>query len=256
MLSVEDPLWMATPIPGRRLSIISDERRQRLTRLVNQFGLEPTTTIWPRLNRALIHRSHRAEAGLDEDNERLEFLGDSVIGLACTEYILRLYPASDEGALSKLRASLVSRAILGHIARDLGVGELLLLGAGEEKSGGRERVSILGSTLEAICGVLYLHYSWGDLRGPMRNTVIIPAISLANQNVIVDYKSRLQEHTQRIEQRVPEYRVVLEEGPDHDKHFVVEVWLGERRLGSGAGKRKKVAENEAARAALVAVGEG
>jgi ribonuclease-3 len=250
MLSVEDPLWMATPIPGRRLSIIEPERRAKLTGLVQQFGLEPTGTIWPRLNRALIHRSHRAEAGLDEDNERLEFLGDSVIGLSCTEYILRLFPESDEGALSKLRASLVSRAILGHIARDLGVGNLLLLGTGEEKSGGRERLSILGSTLEAICGVLYLHYSWSDLRAPLRNTVILPAISLANQNIIVDHKSRLQELTQRTEQRVPEYRVTSEQGPDHDKDFIVEVWLGDRMLGTGAGKRKKGAENEAARQAL------
>lgn len=253
MLSVEDPMWLVTPAPPRRAAQMTNERREQLAALVRRFGLEPTESIWPRLNRSMIHRSYRTEAGLDEDNERLEFLGDSVIGLACTEYILRLHPESDEGALSKLRASLVSRASLGVIARDLGVGDLLLLGAGEEKSGGRHRISTLGSTLEAVCGVLYLHYTWSELRGPLRQAVIIPAIALANQNLLVDYKSRLQEWTQREAQTVPDYRVIGERGPEHDKTFIVEVWLGDKLLGSGSGKKKRIGENEAARVALEAL---
>ncbi len=131
---------------------LTPERVGQLRPLLEAFSLPPREDLWPRLNRALIHRSYRTEAGLDEDNERLEFLGDSVIGLAATEYILREEPLSDEGKLSKLRATIVSRALLGEIGQRMGIGPLLLLGAGEARSGGHDRHSIIGSALEAICG--------------------------------------------------------------------------------------------------------
>lgn len=250
MMRMDDESWRPTPIPGRRLSDITDQRKFQLSRVLAAFGLEPDPMIWVRLNRAFIHRSYRTEAGLDEDNERLEFLGDSVIGLVCTESILRLYQDSDEGWLSKLRAAIVSRAILGQIALDMKLGQLLLLGAGEERSGGRNRVSLLGSTLEAVCGVLFLHYPWTEIREPIRRAILLPALELARMNHIADYKSKLQELTQKTHQQIPEYRLLNEGGPDHEKSFTVQVWLANRMLGQGSGARKKLAENDAAKAAL------
>lgn len=235
---------------------ISPQRRGELVRILEYFGLTPQGNIWTRLNQAMIHRSHRAEAGLNEDNERLEFLGDSVIGLACTEHLIRLYPDSDEGSLSKLRATLVSRQVLGRIAVDMELGELLLLGTGEERSGGRERRSILGSALEAVVGAMYLEYAWRELHQAIVEGIIEPALELNEKNQIVDYKSRLQEWTQRELQEVPEYDVIREEGPDHLKEFEVEVRLEEKLLGRGVGRRKKTAENEAARDALAKISKG
>ncbi len=229
---------------------ISLERRDELGRIVASFGLPAFETLWPRLNRAFVHRSYRAESGLEEDNERLEFLGDSVIGLACTEHLVNLHPDWDEGTLSKLRATLVSRQMLGKIAQEMELGELLLLGAGEERSGGRERKSILGSALEAVAGAFYLEYSWRELRPALVRTIIVPALELNRKNQIVDYKSQLQEWAQSLYQRVPSYQVVYEGGPDHEKTFEVEVYLDEHWLGHGSGRRKKIAENEAARHAL------
>ncbi len=184
----------------------------------------------------------------------MEFLGDSVIGLICTEHILRQSPESDEGTLSKLRASLVSRASLGRIAMNLGLGELMLLGAGEARNGGRERPSILGSALEAICGAFYLDIPWKELGISITNTIIIPAMEASREDQLIDYKSKLQEWAQKEFQKVPEYTVVSAEGPDHLKEFAVEVSVENRKLGTGRGPRKKVAENEAAHDALVQMG--
>ena len=251
-----DPVLLNPEETAARVSpmVIAPERITLLAGVLKQFGLPFNNTIWPRLNRAFIHRSYRTEAGLDEDNERLEFLGDSVIGLATTEYLLRKYPTVDEGWLSKARAAVVSRAILGEVGKRLNLGQYLLLGQGEEKSGGRSRVSILGSTLEAACGVFYLHYKWEEIRDPLRRTVVYPAMELVHGNHLVDHKSRLQEWTQKEYQQVPEYTVISEGGPDHSKTFEVEVRVGNQMLGKGEGRRKKVAENEAARAALLKLG--
>lgn len=235
-----------------RVMSVGMERRAELALLLGRFGLKPTQQVWERLNRAFVHRSYRTEANLDEDNERLEFLGDSVIALLTTEYLLMLYPALNEGWLSKLRASMVSRAVLGEIGRELRFGDLLVLGTGEERSGGRLRPSIIGSALEAFCGVLYLYYPYDLIREPIRTHVIIPALDLVQKQHLVDYKSQLQEWTQRQYQKVPDYTVVTEEGPDHSKVFEVEVRIGETVLGRGRGNRKKTAENDAARQALAA----
>ncbi len=240
---------MSAP-PDRRTFAVSDDRRAVLRPIVERFGLDPDRVNWERLNRAFLHRSHRTEANLDEDNERLEFLGDSVIGLACTEYLLRENPASDEGGLSKVRAALVSRAILGRVGEDLGLGGLLLLGTGEDRSGGRQRASTLGSTLEAVCGAFHLDFPWEELRQVIWRVVIVPALAHNEGAVLVDHKSALQEHVQAELQRAPEYRVVGETGPDHAKIFHVEVAIDGRVLGRGEGPRKQVAENEAARDAL------
>lgn len=229
---------------------LSRERIEQLEPLLGHFDLPPREDLWPRLNRALIHRSYRTEAALDEDNERLEFLGDSVIGLAATEYILREQPLSDEGKLSKLRATIVSRALLGELGQRMAIGPLLLLGAGEARSGGHDRASIIGSALEAVCGAFYLTYPWEQVRAALQNAVIIPAMGLRVESGVVDFKSRLQEWSQKVHQQVPHYRLVADTGPDHEKLFRVEVYLEGKRLGVGEGPRKKSAENSAARDAL------
>ncbi len=242
--AVEKPVVVTLP------ATIDAERRGQLVKLLAVFRLKENESVGKRLHRALIHRSYRTEAGISEDNERLEFLGDSVIGLACTEYLLKLNPDMDEGVLSKIRAAAVSRAVLGDIAKSIGIGPLLLLGTGEERSGGRERASILGSALEAVCGAIYLSYKWEEIREPLCVEIIDPALTMIRQDHVVDFKSRLQEWSQRDHQVVPTYRVIGEGGPDHSKVFEVEVLLGERILAKGAGKRKKQAENDAARQAM------
>lgn len=236
----------ATPLPV--------ERVEELSHVFALIGLPPNDEALELLDRAFIHRSHRGESGGDHDNERLEFLGDSVIGLICTEYLLERFPDGDEGVLSKLRASMVSRTVLGEVALQMDLGPLMKLGTGEDRSGGRRRRSTLGSVLEAVCGALYLHYSWEELRAAIVRRIIIPALRLTEDRVLHDYKSILQEWSQKLGEGVPEYRVVEERGPEHERIFAVEAWLGDRLLGRGEGRRKKMAENEAARDAITLLG--
>lgn len=227
---------------------LSLERAARLGILTARLGLAPPSSF-ALIHQALIHRSWAVEHA-SSDNERLEFLGDSVISLATAEYLHDSRPQASEGELSQLRASMVSRKILGKVALELGLGELLLLGVGEESSGGRKRLSILGSALEALCGALHQLYPWETLRPAIRREVLDPALHLVESRTLVDYKSRLQEWTQKNLQAVPAYSVTASQGPDHKKEFVVEVWVGGQLVAQGRGARKKWAENEAARQAL------
>lgn len=234
---------------------MDDGRRAELTALLDKFGIAAPASgwsddAWALVDQALTHRSWRVENNAPGDNERLEFLGDAVIGLASTEYLFQSRPGESEGVLSKIKAAMVSRRILGEIALGLGVPQALRLGAGEANSGGRERLSNLGSALEALCGALYRSCPWENLRPALIRAVVEPAHAHAGKNLLVDYKSRLQEWTQKTSKTVPEYRVVGEEGPDHQRHFVVQVWAEGRLLATGRGSRIKTAENEAARLAL------
>src|SRR5688572_957603 len=143
---------------------MTDERRAGLSALLERLGLPVRESVLDILDLALTHRSWAMEQGAESDNERLEFLGDAVIGLATTNYLYTSRPGLDEGGLSKRRAAIVSRRALGEVARSLGIGPLLWLGSGEQSSGGRERSSVLGSALEAVCGALYQHYEFSELR--------------------------------------------------------------------------------------------
>ncbi len=228
---------------------MDNARRVELTGLLTQLGLsipeDPTL-----LDLALTHRSWSVEHQDAEDNERLEFMGDAVISLVTTEYLYQQRPSDEEGTLSKLRAAMVSRRILGEVAADLGLGSMIKLGAGENASGGRLRHSILGSALEAVCAALYHLYEWEDLRRALRKHVVEPALAMAENEVVADYKSRLQEWTQKSLKSVPEYRVRESHGPDHDREFVVEVLVEGEPMAKGRGSRIKLAENDAAREAL------
>ncbi len=228
---------------------MDDTRRAELAGLLTQFGLSVPDDL-SLVELAMTHRSWAAEHQSTDDNERLEFMGDAVIGLITTEYLYEARPDDEEGTLSKLRASMVSRRILGEVALGLGLGPLIRFGAGEESSGGRERHSILGSALEALCAALYHLCEWSDLRSALREHIVLPALAMAENEVVADYKSRLQEWTQKSMQSVPEYRVREALGPDHDREFVVEVVVEGEAVAEGRGSRIKLAENDAARAAL------
>lgn len=229
---------------------MTDERRNALHALLHALGLPPCDDVLPLLELALTHRSWRMEQGEPEDNERLEFLGDAVIGHATTRYLYRVQPDEPEGSMSKQRAAIVSRRALGAVGREAGIGPLLYLGAGEDQTGGRMRSSNLGSALEAVCGACSLVYPWEQLASAIEMCIVAPALEIIESDSHTDYKSLLQEWTQSQRQCVPEYQVAGSNGPDHLRQFTVHVLIGGELFGIGKGQRKKAAENDAARHAL------
>jgi ribonuclease III len=200
------------------------------------------------LERALTHRSYAYENGGLPTNERLEFLGDSVLGLVVTDTLFRTHPDLPEGQLAKLRAAVVNMRALAGVARSLGVGAHIRLGRGEEGTGGRDKASILADTLEALIGAVYLDRGLAegaDLVHRLFDGLIDRSASLGAG---LDWKTSLQELTAVEELGVPEYHVV-ESGPDHQKTFRATVRVGGQVYGSGEGHSKKEAEQHAAEAA-------
>jgi ribonuclease III len=206
-----------------------------------------------RLERALTHRSHRQNSE-SVDNERLEFLGDRVLGLVASEYLFQFFPEWDAGKLSKGLARLVSTSSIHAAATRLGLGTHLRLGPGEEKTGGREKKRLLADAYEAITGAIYLDAGLSAAASFLRRTLIEPAL-LGEQEGLdrSDYKSTLQEWLQQRALGTVEYRVHKESGPDHQKVFEVEVWHAGHRLSSSEGRTKKEAEQAAAKRALQAL---
>ena len=192
------------------------------------------------------HRSHHVK-----DNERLEFLGDAILDLIISEYLFKKYPDMPEGDLSKLRASIVCEGSLANMAKKMCLGKFILLGKGEELTGGRERASILADAFEAITGSLFLDGGFEHARSFIHETLVAQVEQTESiETLYTDYKTLLQECVQKVSMRPIHYEVVGEEGPDHDKHFYVEVFHEERSLGRGIGKSKKEAEQDAAKKAL------
>ena len=204
------------------------------------------------IQRALTHKSYPNEnRRLNlKDNERLEFLGDSVLSLSVSTYIFNKFSDFPEGELAKMRAVIVSAPILAEVAKRIELGQFLFLGKGEEMTGGRERDSILADTMEAIFGALYLDQGFTAAADFILELLKIDIINVAEGNHIQDYKTMLQEVIQENGNLRPEYEVIDEEGPDHNKTFIVAVKLKEDSLGSGQGSSKKEAEQEAAKVAL------
>ncbi|HBA59934.1 MAG TPA: ribonuclease III [Elusimicrobia bacterium] len=197
------------------------------------------------LEEALTHKSHSAESGSPSDNERLEFLGDSVLGLIVSYYLFRTHPDKDEGFLSKAKSALVSRANLARLAAGMGLGEHLFLGTGEYQSGGKSRHSILANALEAVLGAVYLD---GGLAAAEK--MAAPWLTALPENLEADHKSELQEYIQKRHKQPPDYELMEEEGPEHNKRFTVRVCIGRKTLGLGGGKNKKEAHQAAAKNAL------
>ncbi|MBN1515834.1 ribonuclease III [Candidatus Sumerlaeota bacterium] len=204
---------------------------------------------------ALVHRSYAFENQLNADNERLEFLGDALIGFEVSSYLFEKHPAASEGELSRMKATIVSRSMLGRLALSLGMDALVLLGKGEEKSGGRHRRALIGSVFEAFVGAVFLEVGLEAATRFIREHLIHQVSTHLVGEDFTDYKSRLQELAQKRWQQIPQYRIVEETGPDHSKQFCVEVSLAGKKYGRGMGRRKKTAENDAAREALAALTE-
>lgn len=213
------------------------------------------------LEHALTHRSsvHEDVSGGVFDNESLEFLGDAVLGFVIADLLFRQFPEHNEGQKSKLKAWLVSEPSLAQLATELGIGDYLILGRGEEKSGGRRKRALIADSFEALIAAIYLD---GGIE-PARDFIarrfqplIAEARATPEEAVFTsDFKSALQERLQAQERGLPEYRLVAEHGPAHRKRFEVEIWLEGEPLARGQGASKKRAEQEAARHALAALGE-
>ncbi|HKB38687.1 MAG TPA: ribonuclease III [Gemmataceae bacterium] len=204
------------------------------------------------LDRALMHRSFAYENGGLPTNERLEFLGDSVLGLIVTDTLFRKHPDLPEGNLAKLRAAVVNSRALAGVARGLGLGSYVRLGKGEESTGGRDKSSILADTLEAVIGAVYLDGGM-DAADPLVHRLFDPVIARsARLGAGLDWKTSLQELTAAEELGGPEY-LVEESGPDHQKSFRAVARVGGQVRGEGEGRTKKEAEQQAAEAAWTAI---
>jgi ribonuclease-3 len=213
-------------------------------------------TVRPELlDRALMHRSYAYENGGLPTNERLEFLGDSVLGLIVTDTLFRSYPDLPEGQLAKLRAAVVNMRALAGVARGLDLGAYVRLGKGEEGTGGRDKSSILADTLEAVIGAVYLDKGLA-LADQLVHRLFDPLIARAARlGAGLDWKTSLQELTAEMNLGVPEYHVE-ESGPDHQKFFRAFVRIGSQTYGQGEGRSKKEAEQQAAEAAWTDITSG
>lgn len=206
------------------------------------------------LKTALTHSSYANEERGLKSNERLEFLGDSVLSIIVSQYLFELYKNKQEGDLTKLRASLVCEKTLAEFARSIDLGGHLLLGRGEQNSGGRERPSILSDAFEAVIAAIFLDGGMEEAKKFVLSFVI-EELKKPVARTISDYKTTLQEIVQQNGEERLEYVLVAETGPDHNKRFTVEVHLNSNVIGKGSGRSKKLAEQQAARQALELMGE-
>jgi ribonuclease-3 len=197
------------------------------------------------LRRALTHRSHAFEAGGEPTNERLEFLGDAVLGLIVTDMIYRRFPDAPEGRLAKVRSAAVNTRSLADVSRSLGIGADVLLGRGEEQSGGRDKDSILADTFEALLGAVYTDLGMDAATDLVHRLFDGLLNEIAARRASLDYKTSLQELTAARYGALPVY-ALTESGPDHSKHFTALVSVNDETLGEGEGRSKKEAEQAAA----------
>lgn len=203
------------------------------------------------LRQVFIHRSfiNESQDASLEHNERLEFLGDAVLELVVTDYLYKNF-SNPEGELTNWRSSIVRGEILSKVAGELGLGELLLLSKGEEKSGGRTRNMLLANAFEALIGAMYLDQGYEPAARFIQDHLIVLLPEIIEKKLYIDPKSRLQELCQEVKGVTPEYKVRSETGPDHSKTFTVGVYAKSELLGEGSGSSKQRAEQEAAAAAL------
>lgn len=202
---------------------------------------------------ALTHKSYLGEVTSVECNERLEFLGDSILGMIVSEYLYLHFPDKSEGELSKVKAVAVSEPILAEASKKIGIPATLLLSAGEDGSGGRERASILSDAFEAVIAAIYLTQGFESAKSFILDSLgpILDNIDSIEHHR--NYKSTLQELSQEVFKQTPKYVLISESGADHDKTFIIDAELCGKPLGRGIGKTKKQAEQEAAYQALLSV---
>ncbi|MBI5449702.1 ribonuclease III [Candidatus Gottesmanbacteria bacterium] len=203
------------------------------------------------LHQAFYHRSYLNEAKhIHESNERLEFLGDAVLSFLTSEFLYTKYPEYPEGTLTNIRSSLVKTTSLSRIAQDLELGTLLFLSHGEEDSGGRTNTSLLADAFEALLGAIYIDQGIVAAKQFLSVFLFPHAAEIVEKKMYVDYKSLLQEIIQEESRISPTYQVIKSEGPDHAKTFWMEAVAASRSLGTGSGRSKQEAEQEAARNSL------
>ena len=228
---------------------LTEKRRQELQALAKRLGV--TFHDIGLLHTALVHTSYANEApGHVKNNERLEFLGDAVLELASSTYLYTHFPKLPEGELTRTRASIVCSASLAKIAARLGLGDFLLLGHGEEMSGGRTRTTNLEDTFEAVLGAVYLDQGWEAARDYALRELAPEFAGAQRGEAIKDYKTTFQELVQKDPDAVIAYVELEETGPDHRKHYVFAVTVDGKEQGRGSGASKKEAEQGAAKAAL------
>jgi ribonuclease-3 len=208
------------------------------------------------LNQAFTHRSYANELSeTAPNNERLEFLGDSVLGMVVSEYLYQTLPDQPEGELARIKSFVVSEASLSEISKKLRVDNFILIGKGEEYSGGRSKKAILADALEAIIGAYFLDSGFMPARKFVHD-ILIPEINKVLENRHAkDYKTLLQELVQKRMRTYPRYKVVQRSGPDHDRTFTIDVLISDKAYGPGKGKNKKEAEQDAARIAYLSLQE-
>jgi len=207
------------------------------------------------LERALTHKSYAHENKVLAHNERMEFLGDAVLNLVVSEYLMKICPDATEGDLSRLRAAVVSEPALAAIARTIKLGDYLLLGKGEDQTGGRDKDSLLADSLEALIAAVYLDAGTDATEAFILRFFDDVIKKSCTQRISLDYKTVLQELCQERLKQLPEYRVISETGPDHQKQFQIEISLKGKVHGHGIGKNKKEAEQRAAKEALARLTE-
>ncbi len=202
------------------------------------------------LQQALTHSSYANEKRMKKhsDNERLEFLGDAVLEIISSEYLYHQFPDLQEGELTKMRASLVCEQTLANCTRQMQLGDYLLLGRGEDHTGGRKRSSILSDALEAVIGAIYLDGGFASAKEFILKFILT---DIAHKQLFFDSKTILQETVQGQNLGAMSYKLVGESGPDHDKVFRIELWIGSQKMSAGEGHTKKAAEQEAAYQALI-----
>jgi ribonuclease-3 len=208
------------------------------------------------LDRALTHRSyiHTPENEDLRANERLEFLGDSVLGMVTSRFLFENFPDKSEGDLTKLKSTLVSEANLSRIAKSISLGKYLNLSEEEDKSGGRERSSIISDAYEAVIGAVLLDGGLIPAERMIRNQILRKYLEITTDQTLHNYKGELLEYLQALGLGLPDYEILEERGPDHQKRFTIAVSVKGKHMGQGAGKNKKEAEQKAARMALENIG--
>ena len=229
---------------------MKEERKNNLTELITALGFAENINL-ELVNEALTHPSYTYDSsnGLQNHNQRLEFLGDAVVGLAVAKYLFEKLPHKPEGELTKLRAAIVCEASLAYGAKSLRLGEYLLLGKGEETTGGANRHSNLADCFEAFVAALYLSLGLAKVQKFIL-WALKPKIDDAVNGKMGDYKTLLQEYIQRSPDNELGYKIIQEEGPDHKKTFLAAAFLNNQEIAQGSGHTKKAAEQQAAKKAL------
>ena len=233
----------------KKKPLYSQEAKKKIAEFQQESGIVFTNESL--LFEAFTHSSyvneHRRKSFID--NERLEFLGDAVLELAVSQYLFHRYPKMTEGELTKLRASIVCEPSLVHLANELQLGTFILLGKGEENTGGRKRPALLADVFEALVGAIYLDQGL-DKATELFEQVMFPKVEVGAFSKVSDYKSQLQELIQQDNAGQLKYEIVDEKGPAHNRLFISQVSLDDKPLGTGSGRSKKEAEQQAAQVAI------